>query len=942
MTAAREFAPGSLVEARGREWVVLPDSDAELLVLRPLGGTDDEVTGIYLPLEQVHPATFELPDPSRPGDARSARLLRDALRLGFRSSAGPFRSFGSTGVDPRPYQLVPLLMALKLDPVRVLIADDVGIGKTVEAALIAKELLAQGEAARLAVLCPPHLAEQWEEELRTKFHIDAKLVLPSTARRLERGLRVGESLFEANPFVVVSSDFIKADRHRADFVRACPELVIVDEAHTFAFDTGGRGRHQRHELLRNLAADTSRHLILVTATPHSGKEETFRSLLGFLDRDFADLPLELGGERNEPVRRRLAAHMVQRRRADIRDYLDETTTFPDRLTREETYELTAEYQRLFRRVVDYARERVIDESGGLHRQRIRWWSALALLRALGSSPAAAAATLRSRAAPADTVSIEEADEVGRRTVLDQAGDDEAESVDANPGADAEGGDGEDSDRRRLNELAREADALRGERDAKLQRALPLIEALIREGFHPIVFCRFIATAEYVAEALRERLGSRVEVEAVTGTLPPAEREARVADLGRADRRVLVATDCLSEGVNLQDHFTAVVHYDLSWNPTRHEQREGRVDRFGQSASEVRVLTYYGRDNPIDGIVLDVLLRKHKRIRDSLGISVPVPVDSNAVMEAIFAGIFSDERRLEDAFEQLSMFEDVVEPEKERFFEEWDSVAERERRSRTMFAQRTIKVDEVARDLAEVRRAIGSAADVERFVTDALRAHGAAVSSSDGVLTADLRETPLALRDQLAGRTSLRVRFAPPLGEAEEVLRRTHPVVEGLAAHTLDSALDPLGDGAAARCGAVRTDAVAVRTTALLLRMRFHLEMEHAGLPRRLVAEDAAAVAFEGSPAQATWLPDDDVASLLDAAPAANIGHNQQTRALARVLEGFESLRPALDEVAQRHADALGEGHRRARSAARGRGHLEIEPQLPVDVLGVYVFLPVAG
>ena len=135
------FAVGSLVRARGREWVVLPDSGADLLMLRPLGGADDEVTGIYLPLESVEPARFDLPDPTDVGDFRSARLLRDAVRLGFRASAGPFRSFARIAVEPRPYQLVPLLMALRLDPVRLLVADDVGIGKTIEAAVIARELL---------------------------------------------------------------------------------------------------------------------------------------------------------------------------------------------------------------------------------------------------------------------------------------------------------------------------------------------------------------------------------------------------------------------------------------------------------------------------------------------------------------------------------------------------------------------------------------------------------------------------------------------------------------------------------------------------------------------------------------------------------------------------------------------------------------------------------
>src|SRR5260370_1728285 len=130
------FAVGSLVKARGREWVVIPESDEQMLILRPLGGTEDEVTGIYMPLERVDPAHFDLPDPTQLGDYRSCRLLRDAVRLGFRSSAGPFRSFGHIAVEPRPYQLVPLLIPLNLDPLRILIPDAPDLGYTLEPSFI--------------------------------------------------------------------------------------------------------------------------------------------------------------------------------------------------------------------------------------------------------------------------------------------------------------------------------------------------------------------------------------------------------------------------------------------------------------------------------------------------------------------------------------------------------------------------------------------------------------------------------------------------------------------------------------------------------------------------------------------------------------------------------------------------------------------------------------
>ena len=227
------FATGSLVRARGREWVVLPESEDDWLMLRPLGGTDEEETGILTSLEAVEPAQFDLPNPDQLGDHLSCRLLRDAVRLGFRSSAGPFRSFAKINVEPRPYQLVPLIMALRLDPVRILISDDVGIGKTVEACLIARELLDRGEIQSMSVLCPPHLAEQWQRELRNMFHIEAELVLPSTVNRLDKECG-GESLFKVFPFTVVSLDYIKTESHRHEFLRTCPELVVVDEAHTCA------------------------------------------------------------------------------------------------------------------------------------------------------------------------------------------------------------------------------------------------------------------------------------------------------------------------------------------------------------------------------------------------------------------------------------------------------------------------------------------------------------------------------------------------------------------------------------------------------------------------------------------------------------------------------------------------------------------------------------
>lgn len=935
------FAIGSLVRTRGREWVVLPESSDDFLMLRPLGGTEQEIAGIYVPLEQddIQPATFDLPDPARPGDFRSCRLLRDAARLGFRSGAGPFRSSARLNVEPRPYQLVPLLMGLKLDPVRLLIADDVGIGKTIEAAMLARELLDRGEIRRIAVLCPPHLAEQWQSELLEKFNIQAELVLPGTVTRLERHTAAGQSLFDLYPFVIVSIDYIKASRRFDDFVRSCPEFVIVDEAHTCASTIDPRaGRHLRHQLVSALARDPTRHLVLVTATPHSGDEGAFRSLLGLLRPDFRSLPEDLSGPQNETIRREVALHLVQRRRADIRDYMDTGTVFPNREDAEQTYQLTPDYANLLRKVLAYARERVTDKSGSQQRQRVRWWSALALLRSLASSPAAAAATLRTRSATAETANDQEADTIGERSVLDLDDLDTSETLDIAPGSE-EGEDQPENERNRLLRFAREADRLRGpDQDAKLATASTLVRQLLAEGYNPIVFCRFIPTAEYVAEALRQALPKGVEIAAVTGILPPTEREDRVQALGEHPQRVLVATDCLSEGINLQDHFDAVLHYDLSWNPTRHEQREGRVDRYGQAKPTVRTITYYGVDNQIDGIVLDVLLRKHQTIRSSLGISVPVPANTSQVVQALMQGLLLrgdqvGQRQLAFDFgSQQGVLGDL--------HQRWEDVTERERRSRTMFAQRALRVEEVANAWQAARQAIGAGVDVREFVTHLVQAHEGFAVGHNGTLEVTL-PNQAALREAAEGLARFTARFELPVPDQVLYLNRTHPIVQGLAHYALDTALDPLRDGVARRCGAIRSRAVSQATTLLLLRLRFHIVTQRGNQETTLLAEECRVAGFAGSPQAPQWLADEVIEPLLLAVPDANIAPQQAGLFITRILAGMDDLREPLQDLAASIGNKLLEEHRHVRAAARQSGvRYSVRPQLPVDILGIYMLVPI--
>lgn len=921
---------GSMVKTRGREWIVLPESSEDFLLLKPLGGSDLEVAGVYVGPggEGVSSASFALPKATSFSDASSARLLRDAAKLAIRSGAGPFRSLARLGVEPRPYQLVPLLMALRLTPVRLLIADDVGIGKTVEAALIARELLDRGEIQRLAVLCPPHLAEQWQAELRTKFGIDATLVLPTTVKRLERQCRVGESIFERFKHVIVSLDFVKTDRWRDDFLRKAPELVIVDEAHTCAEGSEGRSkRHQRYRLLEGLAADPERNLILVTATPHSGKEDAFRSLLKLLNPEFAGLPLDLSGQQNERARAQLARHLIQRKRADVRSYMDAQTPFPERSDAETTYTLHPEYARLFGDVLAYARESVQDTGEALNRQRIRWWAALGLLRALASSPAAAAETLSNRATLADEQDVGLIDSLGQDLVYDPA-EDERQTLDTTPGAQTESGASEDT--RRLLAFAHRAETLRGDKDAKLGKLTAIVKDLLAGGHQPIVFCRFIATAEYVAQALRGRLDG-VEVRAVTGRLSPEEREAVVAELGTAKRRVLVATDCLSEGINLQRDFSAVVHYDLPWNPTRLEQREGRVDRYGQPSKTVKVVTLYGSDNRIDRIILEVLVRKHRTIRGTLGLSVPAPDEVENILDLVFQKVLLNETR------ESTMTPLFELPESRELDLKWQQAADREVRSRSRFAQRSINPDDVAQELAATRAALGDTLAVEHFVLGTLKVAGVTVTEKNGCYQIGRPNLP-ELRDLFGDGTQ--VRFDDVQEHGTVTLGRNSALVEGLASFVLGQALDEQADSLAKRAGVIRTAGVTTQTTLLLLRHRFHLNGRKGNRTWQTLAEELDPVAFRGDPAVPQWLEAEEVRALFDLQPDSNLPAPVKQQRLEDVLSAFSALQPHLVQRAEARARELLEAHERVRGAARGLGATyALEAPTPPDVLGLYIFLP---
>jgi hypothetical protein len=576
------FEPGAIVETRGREWIVLPHDADDVIRLRPLTGTEARRAASWKPVETgaARPARFPPPDPASAGDATGIATLLDAARLTLRSGAAPFRGLGRISVAPRPYQLVPLLMALRLDPVRLLIADDVGVGKTVEAGLIAKELLERGVARRLAVLCPAHLGAQWVRELGEKFALPAELIQPATLARLERRLPRGDISAYAWPQALVASiDFVKTGRQKDAFLAHAPDLVIVDEAHGAARPPGGGGGPRPAAAPRVPARAHGPRPAPAPDPGHGHPAQRRRGELPLAAR-LLDPALEVpaGGPADRSGSSRTSSSAAGR---TWRSGSAPRRRSPQRLASEETYRLgrptpacsatcsTTAGRRWPGRPASAA------PGGGCGTGR-RSGSCAACSPA-PPRPRACSATGRRRRArgrgrrgrrralPPAARRRRRRRHGGQRPRADRPVRGRRRRLD-------------DHERRRCGSSRAGRRPGRAGEDAKLARCVELVAGLLREGRRPIVFCRFIATADYLATQLQALLRRRhrdVDVRAVTGADGDEERRETVAELAASPVRVLVATDCLSEGINLQDDFDAVLHYDLPWNPNRLEQREGR-------------------------------------------------------------------------------------------------------------------------------------------------------------------------------------------------------------------------------------------------------------------------------------------------------------------------------------------------------------------------------
>lgn len=422
----------------------------------------------------------------------------------------------------------------------------------------------------------------------------------------------------------------------------------------------------------------------------------------------------------------------------------------------------------------------------------------------------------------------------------------------------------------------------------------------------------------------------------------------------------MATDCLSEGIDLQRSFDAVVHYDLCWNPTRHEQREGRVDRFGQARTSVRALMIHGgSSNPVDERVRTVILEKERTIRKELGVSVPIPGNASTITQAVLSSLLgptAQEKQLdfdlglEGSGERQLDWQDALE-------REWQSAKDKARRTQTIFAQRRLKPEEALLEWRRSTESLGSHEAVERLVISSCRRLDLPVGElgrdDNRSWELDLSALPdnrIGLRERLQSHDlegKLRLCFSPPYRDGARLITRSHPLVVELADFVAERALSGLEPELAARSSVVRTKAVDSRTELLLVRLRHQLRQErwngrnYDDLPPLLVEE---CLTLKVNCTDVEVLSGEQALALLGASASGNVVEGQRQQWLREAVDDLPRLRPALDGMAEQRAVRAEEDHRRVRQASLGAGEalrmrFRCEPTLPVDVIGLFLLLP---
>jgi hypothetical protein len=448
-------------------------------------------------------------------------------------------------------------------------------------------------------------------------------------------------------------------------------------------------------------------------------------------------------------------------------------------------------------------------------------------------------------------------------------------------------------------------------------------------------------AKYVGEFLKKKF-PKYQIDIVTGELSAEERQERIAILGSAEKTILVATDCLSEGINLQDYFNAVVHYDLAWNPTRHEQREGRVDRFGQKYPEVRCSMIYCEDNPVDGFILNVILRKATAIKQELGVLVPIPENSEAISNALVQAALLKKSFKSDGG-QLSFDFGEIEQATQAFEGPWKDARENAKKNKTIFAQRSLHPEDVVPEWEEEQNVLGSSATIKDLMGTLLQR----LSNPLKVISEkDFELDPTNLPEELRVRLNeasydkpVRLSLKNPAPIGAEFIHRSHPIVEILSDYIVENTLDIRnGNPIGGRCAVIETDEVDHSYSIFLVRVRHQIATKLNDKSRYLMAEELIVMGSRGM-VNPQWIAEKDALKLFSCKPSGTLSARAQEQNVLKALAFYRSQKDSIEQICKEHANKLLEQNRRVRSAASAKGSVTVSPCFPADLMGVYVLLP---
>jgi ERCC4-related helicase len=731
MTTPTAFAPGNVIQARRRLWRV-DARQGDVLTATAIDGQTDQVQ-FYIPFEDIQPGELPLPSPEQVGTWQAQQLLLRAYRLSMLHGTAPLLSLQRSRVIPKDYQLVPVVMSLEMPRVRLLLADDVGLGKTIEAGLILTELMARQLARRVLIIVPANLREQWCEALDYFFHISPRIISTRHRREMERELPAGTNPWEAYPVLITSVDYAKQPAIKNQILEVQWDAVLVDEAHQVArphqSSPDQRVKMDRHELA-DLLAPRVRHLLLLTATPHNGYSDSFASLLDLLNVGAVE------GPSHEPaiIRDIARRHVCQRRRKDVEAWFADApdrSPFPQR-DQDEVIVSPSAYEMDAIRAVEAYGQRVLQQAaaGPARYRTLAHWTVLHLHKRALSSPEALRRSLKNRRTGLQSRLAEQLDkasvtvEVARANALDEDTGERLDEEEAGFRVERTAFGQVEAIKAELTELEKVlalAEKVTARRDGKLQKLLDaVLVGRLRQHPKVVVFTRYLDTLEYLADQIgKDKRYADTEILTIHGGLNERQRRDVFSVFDRAKKAVLVATDAISEGINLQHVCAQVIHYELPWNPNRLEQRNGRVDRFGQREKTVYIRTMV-MDETLDATILKVLVEKADQIRRDYGFSPPYFGDETNIIDLI------QQHNITLAPKQLSLFDQFEAGRSEPVADPFAPETLRRIQDESFYGQTNVSLPEVEQRLRQTAETIGSPQEIEKFVLSGLNRFGCRV------------------------------------------------------------------------------------------------------------------------------------------------------------------------------------------------------------------------